>query len=387
MTLAVLEAFTAHPDHARREQVWEAVRQGHFREPWRIRQMLTEITVPASDKRARFIGLDAYIAAGGPVLPRYLFDEDDDGWLEDVSLLDRLVTDKLKSAADEVAAEGWKWVAVSLELPYGHDYDLRAITGTATELSSRERREREKLRKEQERLEAEYADYDELPDEIDQRLGEIEKQFEVFERRPAIYDPAEIAIAGAFVSVDEDGELIVVRGYVRPEDEPVETVEGETPEADAEVGTDPDVQRAIITIGGQSAEPQEEDEDVVKPLPERLVIELTAHRTLALRDVVGGNPHVALTALLHRLVRDTFRRTSTRGASVQASVNHVFFQEQGKDLRESPYAKSIAQRHEDWKTDLPADEDALWDWLDALDDPSRLALPLPLRQLRGQRAL
>ena len=93
MTLALLETFTANPDHARQEQVWDAVRQSHYREPWHVRQMLTETSVPASDKRAMFIGLDAYVAAGGPVLPRYLFDEEDGGWLDDVPLLDRLVAD------------------------------------------------------------------------------------------------------------------------------------------------------------------------------------------------------------------------------------------------------------------------------------------------------
>jgi hypothetical protein len=35
----------------------------------------------------------------------------------------------------------------------------------------------------------------------------------------AIYDPADIAIAGVFVSLDADGSLSVDRGYVRPEDE------------------------------------------------------------------------------------------------------------------------------------------------------------------------
>ena len=70
MTLRMLEAFTAHPDHARQEQVWDAIRQSHNREPWRIRELLTQTTIASSDKRARFIGLDAYIAAGGPGLPQ-----------------------------------------------------------------------------------------------------------------------------------------------------------------------------------------------------------------------------------------------------------------------------------------------------------------------------
>ena len=70
----------------------------------------------------------------------------------------------------------------------------------------------------------------------------------------------------------------------------------------------PAVQRAVITIGGQ-AEPEEDEDDAVKPLPDRLLIELTAHRTLALRDAVANNPHVAMTALLHKLCLDAFQHT------------------------------------------------------------------------------
>ena len=377
MTLEMLMAFTVNPDPVRQEQVWESIQHSYNRQPWHIRQLLTETSIPASDKRSQFVGVEAYQAAGGEIL-RDLFEADDGGWLQEPALLDRLVSDKLKANADEIAAEGWKWISVDTDLPYGHDHGLRALTGTPVDLTDDERAAREALREEYDRLEAEYSEADELPDEIDQRMDEIEAALEAFEQRPAIYDPAEIVRAGVFVSVDREGELVVRRGYVRPEDEaPIDAegheVDGVTDPADAE--NNGSVQRAIITIGGQSAEPEEDDEeDVIKPLPERLVTELTAHRTLALRDAVGANPQVALTALLHKLVRDTFQRTGTSGASLQASVNHVFFREQGKDLGETSYAKSIAQRHEDWTADLPVDEDALWDWLATLDDASRLAL-------------
>lgn len=381
MTLRMLEAFTAHPSPARQEQVWEAVQHSHRKEPWQIRDMLTETTVPFSDKRARFVGVDAYLAAGGPVLPRYLFEDDEEGWMDDVGLLDRMVAEKLKAAAAEVAAEGWKWIAADLELPYGYDHDLRGIVGTSAELSKKERRQREALRKEQERLEAKYPNNEELPEEIDRRLGEIEKQLEAFERRPIVFDPAEIAIGGAFVTVDEDGELVVDRGWVRPEDEPVETVEGEETEGvepgagidgDDEDDIAPDALRTVVTVNGQPAEPEEEME-VIKPLPEKLVIELSAHRTIALRNAVGDNPHIAMTALLHKLVRDAFRR-STRGATVQVSVHEVYCSGQGPDLKTTPYAKAVDKRHADWKAKVPTDDDQLWDWLVALDDESRMAL-------------
>ena len=47
---------------------------------------------------------------------------------------------------------------------------------------------------------------------------------------------------------------------------------------------------------------------------------------------------------------------------------------QPADLKDSPSAKAVAERHEAWKADLPKDEAALWDWLAALDDASRGAL-------------
>ena len=63
-----------------------------------------------------------------------------------------------------------------------------------------------------------------------QRLGEIETALAAFEDRPVSYDPAEIARAGVFVSIDCDGSLSVDRGYVRPEDEAPAAVDvdGET---------------------------------------------------------------------------------------------------------------------------------------------------------------
>ncbi|MFT8806254.1 MAG: hypothetical protein ABF856_14040, partial [Acetobacter aceti] len=39
-------------------------------------------------------GLDAYLAAGGPIM-RDLFEADDGGWLQDPATLDRLVMEKL----------------------------------------------------------------------------------------------------------------------------------------------------------------------------------------------------------------------------------------------------------------------------------------------------
>ncbi|MBN9047073.1 MAG: chromosome partitioning protein ParB [Rhizobiales bacterium] len=379
MTLAMLEAFTVNPDHARQEQVWEAIQRSHNRQPWYIRDLLTETTVPTDDKRAQFVGVETYEQAGGVML-RDLFSDEDEGWLENPEMLDRLVSDKLKGIADDVAAEGWKWIEVDTDLPYGHDRGLRVLNATFPDLTEEERATREALGEEYERLEAEHADYDELPDDIDARLGEIEAALSAFENRPAIYDADEIARAGVFISIDRAGQLVVARGYVRPEDEAPVTVDGEDDAGDGErdaeggaVATQASVQRAVITIGGEPVDAEDDEDDAIKPLPERLVIELTAHRTLALHDALANNPHVAMTALLHRLVMQRYHYSAPTGC-LEVSVRQRHLGVQGSDLGDTPSAKAIDERFDAWKADVPSDEGALWDWIAALDDTSRMAL-------------
>ena len=375
MTLEQLMAFSVSSDHARQEQVWEAIKDSWQKEPFHIRRMLTETAVRVADKRAVFVGVEAYEAAGGVVL-RDLFQSDDGGWLQDPALLDRLVAEKLKVAADEIAGEGWKWVEAALSFPYGHERGLRELAGTTVDLTVEERAARETLRNEYDRLEAEYSEADELPDEVDARLGEIEKALDAFEQRPAIYDPADIAIAGVFISIDANGSLSVNRGYVRSEDErPADHDGNDTAATDGDRvhATAPTVQRAVVTIGGQAVAPDEDEEEGIKPLPERLITELTAHRTLALRNAVAEHPDIAMTMLLHKLVSDTFRRPAPTGC-LEASVRHVTFSAQSEELKDSAPAREIAERHERWGDHIPAEDQALWDWLSHLDDGTRLDL-------------
>ena len=376
MTLEQLMAFTVSPDHARQEQVWDAVRNGWQKEPHHIRRMLTESTVRASDKRALFVGMDAYEAAGGVVM-RDLFQSDDGGWLQDVALLDRLASEKLKAAAQEVAADGWKWIEAAVNLPYGVTYGLRQLSGSPADLSDDERTAVEALQAERDQLEAQYEAADEMPEDADRRLGEIEAELEKFDRRPLRYDEAEIARAGAFVSIGANGSLVVERGYVRPDDEapePTEQVAAEASDvATGALASDPASQPAVVVVNGEVAPTEDEEDEGIKPLPDRLVAELTAHRTLALRDALANHPHVAMTALLHKLVSDNFLHPAAPGC-LEASVRHIYFPAQTEDLKDCASAKAIDDRRLNWGDHIPAGDEDLWNWLTALDEGNRMAL-------------
>lgn len=377
MTLEQLMAFSVTAEHARQEQVWENVSRSGYDEPYQIRRMLTENTAPATDRRVQFIGLDAYEQAGGGVL-RDLFERDDGGWLQDTALLDRLVTEKLKAEAESIAAEGWKWISLAVQFHYGHTDGLRELEGKPVDLSPEEQATIDALNAEQAKLESDYQDADELPDGVDERLGEIEAALVAFEDRPMIYDPAEIVRAGVFVSIDSEGRLSVDRGYVRAEDE--------MPAADPGVGQGADaqsiegnaagnpVQRTAIAISGGAPEVEEDDEDATKPLPDRLITELTAHRTLALRDALAENPAIAFQAVLHNFVLTAFYRFASSGGCLEIGLRTPTFPAQAPGLRESASAKAVEARHESWKARLPNSENDLWDALAALDCGAQASL-------------
>lgn len=377
MTLEQLMAFSVTADHARQEQVWENVSRSGYDEPYQIRRLLTENTVRGSDRRAQFVGLDAYQHVGGGIL-RDLFEHDDGGWLQDIVLLDRLVTEKLKVEAEAIAAEGWKWISVAVDFPYGHTQCLREIEGKPVDLSPEEQATIEALNAERAKLESDYQDADELPDEVDQRLGEIETALAAFEDRPMLYDPDEIARAGVFISIGSEGRLAVDRGYVRPEDEvpAADPDVGQGAEAssteDPEVG--PSVQRTVIAVADSSPEAEEEDEDAAKPLPDRLITELTAHRTLALRDALAENPAIAFQAVLHNFVLTAFFRFASPGSCLEIGLRTPTFPAQAPGLRESVSAKAVEARHEAWKARLPKNQNDLWDALTALDGGAQASL-------------
>jgi ParB family transcriptional regulator, chromosome partitioning protein len=230
---------------------------------------------------------------------RDLFQEDDGGWLQDAMLLDRLVAEKLEREAGAVRAEGWKWVEGATDLPYGHAYGLRQIAGEPVAMTDEEVNTAKALRAEYETLEQTHADADELPEEVDQRLGEIETALAALDDRPVKYDPEQIARAGAFVSIDGSGVLRVERGYVRPEDEPA--VPQSRPEADADTVDAAGVEGVEPEISSPADREEREEDGGLKPIPDRLLTELTAYRTLALRDALAQNPDVAFLAALHAL--------------------------------------------------------------------------------------
>ena len=380
LTLDQLMAFTVNGDHERQEQVYDRLSQSYTKEAYVIRRMLTEGAVRAADKRALFVGVEAYEEGGGIVM-RDLFQGDDGGWLQDPALLDRLVVEKLQRESEAVAAEGWKWIEVAPDFAYGHHFGLRQLRGNVVALTAEEEATRDALRAEYDQLEDEYAHVEDIPEEADRRMTEIETMLGTLEERPVTFDPDEVARAGAFVSIDGAGVLKVERGYIRPEDElPVAAEPEADADADAAGATDePGYASSFAPTGGSIVQgspepaPEPEEEDGIKPLPDRLLTELTSHRTLALRVALGEHRDVAFLAALHAFCLRVFYGYGLNSC-LELDVKSVTFHTQAPGLNDTTLARTLAQRHQDWSTKLPKQPEDLWATLAGLGELSREAL-------------
>lgn len=350
LTLDQLMAFGVSEDHARQEQVFEMLTWN--KAPHTIRRAMTEEKVAASDRRAIFVGAEAYGEAGGTIL-RDLFTEDGGGWFEDVGLLERLAGDKLAALAEETrAAEGWKWAEARLDYPRADG--LARAYPHPVERSAEVKAQMDVLAQEYDALVSQWDSVEDLPEEVVARFDEIDADLDAFGDGTA-YAPEEIASGGLFVILGADGVARIERGFIRPEDQ---VAPDPDPEADAEEG-------GQTGEDGSEAEEEAEDEGLA-PLSERLVLDLTAHRTAALRDALAGNPNVALAAVAHALVLGAFYAPTERATCLDLKLASALLDGHAEGIAESRAGRAIAERHAGWASRLPQEAGEAWPFVAGL---------------------
>ena len=222
--LETLKAFAVTTDHDRQRAAWEQVSaQGYRPSAWQVKRMLTEERVPAGSAMARYVGVDAYEAAGGPVLRDLFADEHENGvWLEDPALLNDLAMKKLTGIADELATR-WKWAEAIPDVDWSATAHYGRIHPQPAEPTDDEKAEIDKLRTRHDELanldEDDWTDkLVEEAEAIEPRLDEIEAAVEA----RATFRREDFAIAGCIATIGRDGTLQVIHGLVRPEDMPKE---------------------------------------------------------------------------------------------------------------------------------------------------------------------
>lgn len=284
LTLEAVSAFTVTDDHKRQVAVFKSLSGWQKDNDSHIRRCLMKDAVRGDDKLAKFVGLEAYAAAGGKSRTD-LFAET--VYLEKPELLNKLADEKLEAAVQALRAEGWGWVEVEGRDEKSSPYRCERIRPKAVNAPDYLMGEKQRLVAEGQEIE-DAIDATEDEGDLDalyERCNANEEAIEAIDGKPeayAAFDPEGMKHAGCFVEIGDDGELEVTKGLVRPEDKK-----------------------------RLSPEPDEDDDDQrpakEKPLyTKALTDELETYRLQAAKVAIAGDRDIALDLLIFTAAHSEF---------------------------------------------------------------------------------
>lgn len=336
MSLDQLMAFAISDDHRAQEAAWYE-RPEHHRRPEDIRAALTAAQVEADDRRVRFIGLDAYLAAGGG-LNRDLFQPEHEGYLTDPGLLDRLVAEKLDALAATVRTEGWTWIEIMPRRDYAALSGYGRVRPIPQPLDETASARKQELMAEYDALVAEHGE--EPEPEIADQLDALWREIEIIDESALAWRTEDLAVAGAVISLDYDGEAVTERGLVRPVDV-----------------------RRLRSVDDGDAD-QAEATPKTPGLSVALIDALTAERTAAMRAVMIDQQAVGLAALCQALVLPLFYGYGDADSScVQVKLTSRDLRRSAATIEDSPAGVKLAGAQAVWRERLPSEGDDLFGWL------------------------
>ena len=219
MGLQCLQAFCVTTDAQLQLAVWEELKAQHYGPSvWQIRRLLTEGRIPATAAIAQFVGVAAYENAGG-ALTRDLFAEEDERgiWFDDPALLRKLALERLETAAEELRTK-WSWAEARVEVEWSDTARFARIRPKPGEPTADEAKKVEQLTVRRDKL-TELED-DTWTDEAESELERIEARLEEIQRAVAdraVFRRKDREMAGAIVTIADDGALRLIQGLVRPE--------------------------------------------------------------------------------------------------------------------------------------------------------------------------
>jgi len=378
INLDQLMALTLSDDHAVQERTWFDA-QPWDKTPAALRRRLTVGEVEAAGGAlVRFVGIEAYEAAGG-VVRRDLFDEEQSRFLSDPTLLQRLAAEKLEALAATVRGEGWKWVEARLSVDAQALRQFAPCAHANRKPTAAEQEELDALERRAVELEQQAQALDDAPewspDEaevIDLEEQDIAARRKIIDEALKTWTPEQRANAGVIVTIGRDGDVEVMRGLVRDEDRKAVAAAVRSMGATDHSGPDDTSDDDQISPPSSAAAERRAPE-----CSEALTKRLAAHRTIAMQAMLAENAAVALASVVHVFVLRTFGADYPRESTalqVSPQLSAFALETAADDLKTSRAWQAVQQAKEAWRARLPEQQGEWFGWLIGLPQAERIDL-------------
>lgn len=364
MELEQLMALVLTDDHRAQEQLWSSTNGRPWaRSPAQLRAALTSTALSVGSALVKFVGLETYVSAGGPIR-HDLFAEDDGHFVEDVELLKTLASDKLERIAAPVRKEGWAWIEVIPDSGF-NAYSFARAEKTPAPLDDGDQQRAAEIRQRMTEIERELDalyEAEDGDDDDDQDLGgglraelaQLRSEWAALRsKRGTAWHPSVLGLSGCVVTVDSSGKAVIHRGLVKPEHKKAAA------KAAALAARWPAAASEDSARGAPGAQPP-----VRSAESEALTRRLTAHRTVALQRVLVGNTQAALATLAHAMVRQVLDLGRVERSALTLTTKSCLPDAKryaGEDIMAARSWQELVDLCEGWRDRMP-DSDLL-PWL------------------------
>jgi ParB family transcriptional regulator, chromosome partitioning protein len=305
ISLDAARAFCLVEDHAQQEAVFRSLGKP-VTHAASVRARLMEGHMRASDRLAKFVGLEAYELAGGAVV-RDLFDADA-VYVDDPALMTRLAEEKLRDDGQAYLAQGWGWVEVNLGQGRFEGASGTRLQPEWRELDSGEQAEMDRLKGELVALD-DALDRDSVEDDPRwETRDDLAAGIETLRQSARDWDKELKPLAGVVLSIDHEGRVHSAFGVVRQADEKtIRAIRKRRQTAEkGESGSVEAISDLAETPGEESA------------LPKGVIRDLSLARTRAIRLMLARDPDAALAVAVAAMIVRTHFRSDLAGVGVAA---------------------------------------------------------------------
>lgn len=352
------QAFSLTTDKKAQEKVFKDMDVNTSTSAPDIRKALACDDVRATDRRAVFVGLDAYTDAGGAV-KRDLFDDRLEAiFLTNTDLLNDLYNKKLQDAADTLKAEGWANVKVIHQewIPGSAREGMQHNPPKKSDLSTTDQDKIKKWEKEYDLLEEKLWSLSET-DRL--RYEELNYLIETTKQKALIWPDKIKAKATAYICVNEYGFLDIERGYTE--------IKSKAAKKSADNKTDVN---DTATTTSQDSEKEEPG------LSKKALEDLSNHRSLALSASLARNTDRALRATVYTLAlpvlyEQYYDLDETPSLKMKSEAVYAKF-----DDKPGLYKglDDLLKIKNEWLDKTPEKETEFWEW--CLNAPTQTLLEL-----------
>ena len=339
VSLEAARAFCLVESHAQQEAVFRSLGRP-VTHAGSVRARLMEGRMRASDRLAKFVGLEAYELAGGAVV-RDLFDPEA-VYVEDPALMAQLAEKKLEGEHNSWLAQGWGWVENSLgQGRTDSGYAAMRLQPDWREFTDEEEAELARLRRDMDALDA-ALDNDSVEEDPRWEIRDtIAGAIESLRQSARVWDRELIAHAGVVMSISHDGDAHATLGVVRHSDEKTVKAIRKRQEADDMNGGD---------VSEEDESSAAETAPMESGLPKTLIRDLSQARTRAIRLLLARDRETALAVTVAAMIARSVFKSELSGIGVAAHAAQV------DDLDALVETRSALLAH------IPDEADEVLDW-------------------------